>query len=270
MNMPTNVSALTTTRSLLIAGVLMGSAFSSAWASPPIDHLSHGLEKVGDFFFKIARSLEQGGFADDDESDYSITYDARRRDPIRVEVTPRQSSAAIAPPGYRPSTDIAPYPPRPIRPRTSVPPQEGESFVPPRFQPHPQPQIHPPDVNRQAPREDLSVPLDRQPESSINRSQTVEPRRSPDNARPSGPFEPPQTVPQTTHKQQNTAGRDGKASPPSSSSSELKFATPVPGKHGFVYPPGMEQDPKNMLDVRDFTPGQKVKDPRSGKVFLVP
>jgi hypothetical protein len=50
----------------------------------------------------------------------------------------------------------------------------------------------------------------------------------------------------------------------------LKFATPVPGKHGFVYPPGMEQDPKNMLDVRDFTPGQKVKDPRSGKVFLVP
>jgi hypothetical protein len=269
MNMPPYVSALTTTRSLLIAGVLMGSTFSPAWASPPIDHLSHGLEKVGDFFFRIARSLEQGGFPDDDR-DFSITYDARQREPFRVEVTPRQNPAVVVRPGYRPSTDIAPYPPRPIRPRTSVPPQDEEAFVPPRFQPHPQPQIHPPDVNRQAPREDLSVPLDRQPESSINRSETVEPHRAQDNSRPSGPFEPPKTAPQSVHNQPNTTQGDNKASPQSSSSNELKFATPVPGKHGFVYPPGMEQDPKNMLDVRDFTPGQKVKDPRSGKVFLVP
>jgi hypothetical protein len=268
MNMPTNVTALTTTRSLLIAGVLMGSAFTSAWAEPPIDHLSHGLEKVGDFFFKIARSLEQGGFPDDDH-DVSIIYDARRRDPIRVEVTPRLGPSTIAPPGYRPSSDIAPYPPRPVHPRTSTQPQYEEGFVPPRFQPHPQPQIQGPDVNRQAPREDFSVPLDRQSENSVNRSETIEPRRSPDNARPSGPFEPPQN---TSKKPQNQANTDDakKTSPHPSPSDELKYATPVPGKQGFVYPPGVEQDGKNMLDVRDFTPGQKVKDPRSGKIFLVP
>jgi len=32
----------------------------------------------------------------------------------------------------------------------------------------------------------------------------------------------------------------------------------------------VEHDLKNMLDVRDFSPGQKVKDPRTGKMFLVP
>jgi hypothetical protein len=111
--------------------------------------------------------------------------------------------------------------------------------------------------------------LDRQSENSINRSEAIEPRRSPDNTRPSGPFEPPKN-PSEKPQTQGSTSHDSKAAPQSSSSSELKFATPVPGKHGFVYPPGMEQDPKSMLDVRDFTPGQKVKDPRSGKVFLVP
>jgi hypothetical protein len=48
------------------------------------------------------------------------------------------------------------------------------------------------------------------------------------------------------------------------------YGSPVPGRKGFVYPPGSEQKPENMVDVRDFTPGQKVRDPRTGKVFLVP
>lgn len=48
------------------------------------------------------------------------------------------------------------------------------------------------------------------------------------------------------------------------------YGTPVPGRRGFVYPPGVEAKPENMVDVRDFTPGQKVRDPRTGKIFLVP
>lgn len=48
------------------------------------------------------------------------------------------------------------------------------------------------------------------------------------------------------------------------------YGTPVPGRRGFVYPPGVESKPENMVDVRDFTPGQKVRDPRTGKIFLVP
>lgn len=44
----------------------------------------------------------------------------------------------------------------------------------------------------------------------------------------------------------------------------------VPGRVGFVYPPGVEAKPENMVDVRGFSPGEKVRDPRTGKVFLVP
>jgi hypothetical protein len=45
---------------------------------------------------------------------------------------------------------------------------------------------------------------------------------------------------------------------------------PVPGRRGFVYPPGVDAKPENMVDVRDFQPGQKVRDPRTGKIVLVP
>ena len=55
-------------------------------------------------------------------------------------------------------------------------------------------------------------------------------------------------------------------SPPSQTS----FAKPVPGKPGFVYPPGVEEESQNMLDVRGFPSGQKMRDPRTGKTFLVP
>jgi hypothetical protein len=48
------------------------------------------------------------------------------------------------------------------------------------------------------------------------------------------------------------------------------YGTPVPGRRGFVYPPGVDTKPENMVDVRDFQPGQKVRDPRTGKIFLVP
>jgi hypothetical protein len=58
--------------------------------------------------------------------------------------------------------------------------------------------------------------------------------------------------------------------PPAPTSSQPSYGTPVPGKRGFVYPPGVESKTENMVDVRDFTPGQKVRDPRTGKIFLVP
>jgi len=45
-------------------------------------------------------------------------------------------------------------------------------------------------------------------------------------------------------------------------------AKPVPGKPGYVFSPF---DPSGgYVDVTGYTPGQKVKDPYSGKVFLVP
>ena len=48
----------------------------------------------------------------------------------------------------------------------------------------------------------------------------------------------------------------------------LPYAKPVPGKPGFVFSP---YDSKGgYIDVRGFPPGTEVKDPYSGKSFLVP
>lgn len=58
--------------------------------------------------------------------------------------------------------------------------------------------------------------------------------------------------------------------PPTQPPAAPTYGTPVPGRRGFVYPPGVETKPENMVDVRDFQPGQKVRDPRTGKIFLVP
>lgn len=58
--------------------------------------------------------------------------------------------------------------------------------------------------------------------------------------------------------------------PPAATNAAPTYGTPVPGRRGFVYPPGVDAKPENMVDVRDFTPGQKVRDPRTGKIFLVP
>ena len=69
-----------------------------------------------------------------------------------------------------------------------------------------------------------------------------------------------------------TATEKSKPSPgPSRSSSaqaQLPTAKPVPGKPGYVFSPF---DPSGgYVDVTGYASGQKVKDPYSGKIFLVP
>jgi autotransporter-associated beta strand protein len=49
---------------------------------------------------------------------------------------------------------------------------------------------------------------------------------------------------------------------------KIPDAKPVPGKPGFVYSPYAKD--KGYIDVRGFPPGTEVKDPYSGKSFLVP
>ena len=44
--------------------------------------------------------------------------------------------------------------------------------------------------------------------------------------------------------------------------------TPVPGKPGFVTSP--HSPTAGYVDVKGFPPGSEVKDPYSGKIFLVP
>ncbi len=52
--------------------------------------------------------------------------------------------------------------------------------------------------------------------------------------------------------------------------SQVQYGSPVPGKKGLVYPPGVEKKPENMVDVSDFQPGQLVRDPKTGALFRVP
>ena len=59
-------------------------------------------------------------------------------------------------------------------------------------------------------------------------------------------------------------------SPSRNPSPQAQFPTakPVPGKPGYVFSPF---DPSGgYVDVNGYTSGQKVKDPYSGKIFLVP
>ena len=59
------------------------------------------------------------------------------------------------------------------------------------------------------------------------------------------------------------------ATAPAQSSNEIPVAKPVPGKPGFVYSP-FDPNETRYLDVRGHASGTKVKDPASGKLFIVP
>lgn len=64
---------------------------------------------------------------------------------------------------------------------------------------------------------------------------------------------------------------DRKASVTTPSSAQtINYAKAVPGHPGFVYPPGVTEEKKNMLDVRGCASGEKMRDPRTGNTFMVP
>lgn len=63
---------------------------------------------------------------------------------------------------------------------------------------------------------------------------------------------------------------NGSAAPAPAPAPAPAVAIPVPGSPGLVYLPGTEHTSKNMIDVRGYTSGQKVKDPRNGQIFIVP
>jgi hypothetical protein len=56
--------------------------------------------------------------------------------------------------------------------------------------------------------------------------------------------------------------------PPPPATPQTPYGRPVVGKKGFVYSPF--SDSNQMIDVRDFPSGSKVRDPYTNKIFLVP
>lgn len=82
-------------------------------------------------------------------------------------------------------------------------------------------------------------------------NQPPESTHPPDNTKPPENTKPQQPVPEQPVKV-----------------GEIPYAKPVPGKPGFVFSPYDQY--KGYIDVRGFPPGTEVKDPYSGKSFLVP
>src|SRR4051812_18611624 len=145
MNMPNRIRSSIVRVLPPLFSVFLAVGAPRAWSAPPGKPVSEGLEKVGDFFFRMARRLEGAGFAGDDDGDVQIIYDGRHLGVRRVPVDPREqppSTGLTVPPGYRgyirpaPQGRPSPYS-EPVVPPGYRP--YGEPFTPPNFQPHPQP-----------------------------------------------------------------------------------------------------------------------------------
>lgn len=95
------------------------------------------------------------------------------------------------------------------------------------------------------------------------------PQDNPDAPADPNPLPPPQVNPPD-----NTAPPAVTPTPPPPvtstppPASNAPYGKPVPGKKGFVYSPFDEK--AGMIDVRDYAPGTKVRDPYTNKIFLVP
>jgi hypothetical protein len=84
------------------------------------------------------------------------------------------------------------------------------------------------------------------------------PQVDPEPEEPSQPGTPPSDVPPQAPSD----------TPPPPKVGDLPYAKQVPGKPGFVTSPYAPY--QGYIDVRGFPPGTEVKDPYSGKTFLVP
>jgi hypothetical protein len=80
---------------------------------------------------------------------------------------------------------------------------------------------------------------------------------------------PGRTVtPSTTDQRTTTKPNPPPRSSPSAVTAQIPTAKPVPGKPGYVFSPFDASG--GYVDVTGYTSGQKVKDPYSGKIFLIP
>ncbi len=112
-------------------------------------------------------------------------------------------------------------------------------------------------------------PPARPPQSAPVQTQQrmVEQRATPPPERPR-----PSATPRVAQNESRSTAPKPTATPRIASTdktaSDIPYAKPVPGKPGYVYSPF---DPNGgYVDVKGYAPGQKVKDPYSGKIFLVP
>jgi len=124
----------------------------------------------------------------------------------------------------------------------------------------------------------ISKPLQREPEPQ---PQTTRPqpaktphatRRSTSRSSPAAATAPPaEAQPSHPSKEGESAGpvRRVSAADLEKAKAGLPYAIPVPGRKGMVTSPYLPEEDK-YIDVTDFASGSAVKDPYTGKFFLVP
>jgi hypothetical protein len=153
-------------------------------------------------------------------------------------------------------------------------PQPGITNTQPNIQPSPTVIVRPPVYASVAPTASRAASIDANG-NSANRSRLVLPvlpQGAPQvpaapSTEPISPapahvsIAPAKSEPQTVRKAEPVW-------PPAPDQAD--YGRPVFGRPGFVHPPGLFSDDTVVVDVRGFAPGQKVRDPRNGSVFLVP
>ncbi len=116
-----------------------------------------------------------------------------------------------------------------------------------------------------------SCEIDEPPQRSVT-TRTVSRYPAPPQSQyppPPQPFtDSQQTVPLTAPAPiEETATASAPAPAPPTARGDYPYGVPVEGKAGFVRSP---YSPDKMTDVRGYAPGTEVKDPYTGKIFLVP
>jgi hypothetical protein len=90
------------------------------------------------------------------------------------------------------------------------------------------------------------------------------------NAQPSNPETPP-APPEPKGDAPAADGKPPTPPAPNTSTSPYPYAKPVPGKKGYVYSPFDDnKEHPQLIDVHDYAPGTKVRDPITQKIFIVP
>jgi hypothetical protein len=101
------------------------------------------------------------------------------------------------------------------------------------------------------------------PAASTQVASAPQPRRNADTTRSQ---KPPKTTPSVA--QTDTTQPEPKPSSPAQASSTFPTAKAVPDKPGYVFSPFDSSG--RYVDVSGYTPGTKVKDPWTDKIFVVP
>jgi hypothetical protein len=94
--------------------------------------------------------------------------------------------------------------------------------------------------------------------SRISNAADVSPTPSPTEG-PSKPAKDEKTIPTVL---------PASAAPAAKAKGDMPYGIPVPGRKGMVTSPYLPEG--NYIDVSAFAPGSAVKDPYTGKIFLVP